>query len=83
MTMRCARLTLLEETMPDQNIRYELALATGKELLEIEASGDRARAENWLKRYDAMPPELRSALDKTSDIPVDIDPVSSFPERPE
>src|SRR5262249_35586459 len=54
-----------------------------KELLEIEATGDRARAENWFRQYDPMPPELKSALEKTNDIPVDIDPVSSFPERPE
>ncbi len=26
-----------------------------KELLEIEATGDRARAENWFKKYDVMP----------------------------
>jgi len=27
-----------------------------------------------------MPPELKAALDKTSDIPVDIDPKGSFAE---
>ena len=54
-----------------------------KELLEIEATGDRMRAENWFQKYDVMPPELKSALDTTKDVPVDIDPVSSFPERPE
>jgi hypothetical protein len=64
--------------------RMPTAIAqVSKELLEIEATGDRARAENWFRRYDVMPPDLRSALDKTTDIPVDIDPVSSFPERPE
>ena len=51
-----------------------------KELLEIEATGDRARAEAWFKRYEKMPPELKSALDKTGDIPVDIDPKGSFAE---
>src|SRR5204862_3787319 len=35
--------------------RIPTALAQlAKELLEIEATGDRARAENWFKRYDAM-----------------------------
>jgi hypothetical protein len=51
-----------------------------KELLEIEATGDRARAEAWFKKYDPMPAELQSALQTVSDIPVDIDPVQSFPE---
>jgi hypothetical protein len=54
-----------------------------KEVLEIEATGDRTRAENWFRRYDVMPADLRSALDKATDVPVDIDPVYSFPERPE
>lgn len=52
-----------------------------KELLEIEAAGDRARAERWFTRYEGMPEELRSALETTTDIPVDIDPVFSFPDR--
>jgi Peptidase family M49 len=51
-----------------------------KELLEIEATGDRARAENWFQRYDAMPAELKASLETASDVPVDIDPVFSFPQ---
>jgi len=50
-----------------------------KELLEIEATGDRQRAERWFQKYGAMPAELKLALTrKTADIPVDIDPVFSF-----
>ena len=49
-----------------------------KELLEIEATGDRARAESWFKKYGAMPPELRSSLQSAASVPVDIDPVFSF-----
>jgi hypothetical protein len=49
-----------------------------KELLEIEARGDRARAEAWFKRYDRMPAELQSALRAADDVPVDIDPIFSF-----
>ncbi len=49
-----------------------------KELLEIEATGDRARAENWFKKYDTMPAELKSALAAASSVPVDIEPVFSF-----
>ncbi len=56
-------------------------LATlAKELLEIEATGDRARAENWFRRYDQMPAELRSALDAAANVPVDIDPLVPFHE---
>jgi hypothetical protein len=64
--------------------RIPTALAQlAKELLEIEATGDRARAENWFKRYDTMPADLKAALETTKDVPVDVDPISSFPERPE
>jgi hypothetical protein len=49
-----------------------------KELLEQEATGDRARAENWFKKYAVMPPELTAALAKGSDIPVDVDPDFDF-----
>jgi len=52
-----------------------------KELLEIEATGDRARAENWFKKYGTMPEELKASLKAASDVPVDIDPVFSFKER--
>ena len=54
-----------------------------KELLQIEATGDRARAEAWFKRYDVVPPELQSELDKAQDLPVDVDPVFSFTDQPE
>jgi Peptidase family M49 len=49
-----------------------------KQLLEMEATGDRERVERWFQKYDAMPEDLRQALLKTSDIPVDTDPVFSF-----
>jgi len=48
------------------------------ELLAIEATGDRARAEAWFARYGKIPPDLAAALAKTADIPVDIEPVFSF-----
>jgi hypothetical protein len=54
--------------------------ALTKELLEIEATGDRARAEGWFNRYDKMPATLRSALDAASNVPVDIDPLVPFRE---
>ncbi|HEX2331396.1 MAG TPA: Zn-dependent hydrolase [Candidatus Angelobacter sp.] len=49
-----------------------------KELLEIEATGDRNRAEQWFKKYDSMPAALKSALAGIKDVPVDIDPVSAL-----
>jgi hypothetical protein len=52
-----------------------------KELLETEATGDRARAEAWFAKYDKMPAELKSALGATADIPVDIRPIFSFPDK--
>jgi hypothetical protein len=52
--------------------------ALAKELLEQEATGDRARAEAWFKKYDVMPEELKASLAKAADVPVDIDPVFSF-----
>jgi hypothetical protein len=49
-----------------------------KQLLEMEATGDRDRVEKWFQKYDAMPEALQQALLKTSDIPVDTDPMFSF-----
>lgn len=62
--------------------KMQTAIASlAKELLEIEATGDRNRAEQWFKKYDSMPSELKSALANVKDVPVDIDPVSAFGER--
>jgi hypothetical protein len=55
--------------------------ALAKELLEIEATGDRERAEKWFQKYGSMPSELKSTLDNVHDVPVDIDPVSPFKEK--
>jgi hypothetical protein len=60
------------------------ALASlAKELLEIEATGDRTRAESWFGKYDKMPSDLQTSLKAVTDVPVDIDPIFSFPERNE
>ena len=59
--------------------RMPAAIASlAKELLEQEATGDRARAEKWFHKYAVMPPELSAALAKASDIPVDVDPEFDF-----
>jgi hypothetical protein len=58
------------------------AIATlAKELLQMEATGDRARTAAWFQKYNAMPAELKSALAAAADIPVDIRPIFSFPEK--
>jgi hypothetical protein len=49
-----------------------------KELLQMEATGDRERAENWFKKYDVMPEELKLTLKSAAEVPVDLDPVYSF-----
>jgi hypothetical protein len=49
-----------------------------RELLQMEATGDRAKAENWFKKYDVVPQELKATLKATSSLPVEIDPVFSF-----
>jgi hypothetical protein len=54
--------------------------ALAKELLTIEATGDRARAEAWFAKYDKMPAELQNALQAAKDVPVDIDPLVAFRE---
>jgi hypothetical protein len=58
----------------------ETVAALAKELLEQEATGDRARVEAWFSKYGTVPPDLAKALEAASAIPVDIDPISSFPE---
>src|SRR5580698_9882964 len=51
-----------------------------KELLTMEATGDRERVENWFKKYGTMPMELKATLKSAASVPVDIDPVFSFKE---
>ena len=58
-----------------------LVASLAKELLEIEATGDRARAEAWFTKYDVIPPELQASLDKAKNVPVDLDPIFSFPRE--
>jgi len=52
-----------------------------KELLVMEATGDRERAENWFKKYDVVPPELKATLKAAAGVPVDVDPGFSFKEN--
>ncbi len=69
--------------------RYEVVIARmpdairslAKELLTIEATGDRQRNEAWFAKYGQMPASLKESLDRVTGVPIDIDPVFSFPER--
>jgi hypothetical protein len=59
------------------------ALATlTREILRLEATGDRARAAAWFKRYGEMPQQLKTALAAAADLPVDLDPHGSLAEEP-
>jgi hypothetical protein len=49
-----------------------------KELLTIEAMGDRQRADAWFNRYDKMPVDLAEAMKAASKLPVDVWPIFSF-----
>jgi hypothetical protein len=55
--------------------------ALAKELLQIEGTGDRARAEAWFTKYDVIPAELQASLAKGKSVPVDVDPIFSFPRE--
>jgi hypothetical protein len=64
--------------------RMPQALAElAKILLQIEATGDRARAESWFSKYDVMPAALQASLNDAASVPVDIEPVFSFKEEPQ
>ncbi len=55
------------------------AIATlNQQLLEMEASGDRRRAEQWFARYGSVPPSLRASLESTGEIPFEIFPEFSW-----
>jgi hypothetical protein len=53
-----------------------------RELLQIEANGDRRRAEVWFAKYGSMPADLKSALAAAAGVAVDLDPHGSFDEEP-
>jgi hypothetical protein len=63
----------------DESKMKSVVAALARELLEIEATGDRARAEAWFAKYDKMPPDVAQALAKVHDVPVDIFPDFAFP----
>jgi hypothetical protein len=77
------------EAIKQENGKYRIdsakmpdAIASlAKELLEMEATGDRARTEAWFTKYGTMPAEMKATLDRQQDIPVDVYPIYAFPEK--
>jgi hypothetical protein len=65
----------------DYGIMPAVLADLAKELLDIEATGDRTRAENWFRKYAVVPADLQVALKAASKVPVDVDPVFAFPEK--
>ncbi len=53
-----------------------------KELLEMEATGDRGRVERWFGKYGRMSADLKSALAGVQGVPVDVEPIYDFPYLP-
>src|SRR5205085_7610214 len=45
-----------------------------KELMELQASGDAAKARQLLEQRATVRPEVKRALDKLAAVPVDIEP---------
>ena len=69
------RYAVVLEKMPDA------ISALAKELLEQEATGDRAHTAAWFAKYAVLPDHLKQAFSRVSDIPVDIQPKYSFQEE--
>jgi hypothetical protein len=52
----------------------EAARLLAKEILELQAHGDRSRAEALVKQYGGLRPELAKLLERLGDVPLDIAP---------
>jgi hypothetical protein len=54
-------------------IKAGVAALTG-EIMTIQATGDYAKARDLLSRMAVLRPEVQRAIDRLSDVPVDIEP---------
>ncbi|QRK09228.1 hypothetical protein JQX13_03465 [Archangium violaceum] len=52
----------------------ESVTALTKQLMELQASGNRANAESLLEKMGVVRPEVKRVLDKLNNVPVDIEP---------
>jgi hypothetical protein len=56
-------------------------IALARELLAIEATGDKSRAQALLAKQAVVRPEVQRVLDRLTDVPVDIEPKFTTAER--
>jgi hypothetical protein len=52
-----------------------VAESVSPELLTIEAAGSYEKAKAILDKYAVIRPQMKSAFDKLSSVPVDIEPI--------
>ncbi|OJT26968.1 hypothetical protein BO221_02895 [Archangium sp. Cb G35] len=52
----------------------ESVTALTKQLMELQAGGNRANAESLLEKMGVVRPEVKRVLDKLSNVPVDVEP---------
>ena len=63
----------------DEKMKKACAELSG-ELLLIQAKGDYEGAKKLIKQYKVLRPEVKTALEKVKDVPVDIRPIYSIEE---
>ncbi|HET7787824.1 MAG TPA: hypothetical protein VIR81_04660 [Myxococcales bacterium] len=61
-------------------IKQAVAKLTG-EIMTLQASGDVARAREWLGKMGVVRPEVKRVLDKLTGVPVDIEPRFTAAEK--
>jgi hypothetical protein len=54
-------------------VKQSVAKLTG-DIMTLQASGDVAKAREWLKRMGVVRPEVQRILDRLKSVPVDIEP---------
>jgi len=59
----------------------EAVVSLSREILIIEANGDCDAAREMIGKYVYMPPEVRTALGRLGDVPVDIRPIFTLGDR--
>src|SRR3954463_14279461 len=59
----------------------EAVAKLASEIMTLQASGDVARARDWLKTVGVIRPEVKRVLDKLTNVPVDIEPRFTAAEK--
>ncbi|MGE5049597.1 MAG: dipeptidyl-peptidase 3 family protein [Deltaproteobacteria bacterium] len=63
-----------------EKIKQAVAKLAG-EIMTLQASGDVARAREWLTKMGVVRPEVKRVLDKLTSVPVDIEPRFTAAEK--